>query len=99
MTLTKLAQTSPTGERKATHCRRPHAQVHLPPLHPDDALLLVNVLEKAIAAIWRAHGEAMGDCLQTTFDGSVSRPHDSVWCGNPNGSKRELCDDEHEMPF
>ena len=39
--------------------RHPHAQIHLPPLSPRDALTLVTVLERAIAAIERAHGEEM----------------------------------------
>jgi hypothetical protein len=43
--------------------RRPHAQIHLPPLAPHDALALVNTLERAIAAIWRAHGLQMADLL------------------------------------
>lgn len=39
--------------------RRRHAQLHLPPLSPRDALALVAVLERAIAAIERVHGDAM----------------------------------------
>lgn len=39
--------------------RRHHAQLHLPPLSARDALALVAVLERALAAIERAHGEAM----------------------------------------
>ena len=39
--------------------RRPHAQIHLPPLSPRDALTVVAVLEGAIAAIRRAHGDTM----------------------------------------
>ena len=41
--------------------RRPHAQIHLPPLGAHDALALVGVLERAIAAVWRAHGNEMAD--------------------------------------
>ena len=36
-----------------------HAQLRLPPLSADQALHLVTILEDAIAAIWRAHGDAM----------------------------------------
>lgn len=39
--------------------RSPHAQLHLPALSPDEALVFVNVLDRLIAAIWRAHGPAM----------------------------------------
>lgn len=41
--------------------RRPHAQLHLPSLTAEQALLLVRVLERAVVAIYRAHGEAMVD--------------------------------------
>ena len=37
-----------------------HAQIHLPPLSADYALTLVGIFERAIEAVWRAHGEAMG---------------------------------------
>jgi hypothetical protein len=39
--------------------RRRHAQLHLPPLSARDALALVAVLERAVAAIERAHGDEM----------------------------------------
>ena len=39
--------------------RRPHAQIHLPPLSADYALTLVGIFERAIEAVWRAHGDAM----------------------------------------
>ena len=38
-----------------------HAQIHLPPLSATAALRLVAILERAITAIWRAHGDAMAD--------------------------------------
>ena len=41
----------------------PHAQVHLPPLTGEEALLLCNLLDRAIAALWRTHGDAMADLL------------------------------------
>jgi hypothetical protein len=45
--------------------RRPrHAQLHLPPLDATNALTVVAILERAIAAIWRAHGERMAALLQ-----------------------------------
>ncbi|MFO1395236.1 MAG: hypothetical protein U1F09_15915 [Steroidobacteraceae bacterium] len=39
--------------------RRRSARIHLPPLSPGEALALVRVLERAVAAVWRAHGEQM----------------------------------------
>jgi hypothetical protein len=39
--------------------RRRHAQLHLPPLSPREALTVVAILERTIAAIVRAHGDDM----------------------------------------
>lgn len=39
--------------------RRRSARIHLPPLSPSEALTVVRVLERALAAVWRAHGEQM----------------------------------------
>jgi hypothetical protein len=44
------------GRQRRLH----HAQIHLPPLSADYALTLVGIFERAIEAVWRAHGEAMG---------------------------------------
>jgi hypothetical protein len=41
-------------------------------MNPDDALLIVSVLERAIEAIWRAHGNEM---VQTCIESSVTVPH------------------------
>ena len=38
---------------------RRHAQIHPPPLDAGYALTLVDIFERAIEAIWRAHGERM----------------------------------------
>lgn len=43
--------------------RRPHAQIHLPPLNGIEALLVAEVLTRMAHAIWRAHGDTMGDIL------------------------------------
>jgi hypothetical protein len=40
-----------------------HAQVHLPPLTAEEALLLVNLLERFERAVWRAHGDAMAEFI------------------------------------
>jgi hypothetical protein len=42
---------------------RRHAQIHLPALDPDEAVLVVELLERVIRGIWRAHGDAMADFL------------------------------------
>jgi hypothetical protein len=44
--------------------KSPHAQLHLPPLDAGYALTLVAIFERAIDAIWRAHGHGMAE-LQT----------------------------------
>ena len=63
--------------------RRPHAQIHLPPLSPRDALFAVAVLERAIAAIWRAHGDAMAaERRQRDLEGRAR--HHGVTYGNPD---------------
>jgi hypothetical protein len=43
---------------------RPHPQIHLPPLGAGYALTLVEIFERAIAAIWRAHGDQMTELLE-----------------------------------
>lgn len=50
-----------------------HAQLHLPPLDADQALSLVAILERAISAIWRAHGESMSDQLLARAHASDAR--------------------------
>lgn len=42
----------------------PHPQIHLPPLDAGYALTLVDIFERAIAAIWRAHGHSMAELLE-----------------------------------
>ncbi len=62
----------------------PHAQIHLPPLDTPSALTIVDVFERAIAAIWRAHGDAMAD-LQATRGIETPRPPDAVWTSDTLG--------------
>ena len=40
-----------------------HAQVHFPPLTGEEALLVVNLLDRVITALYRTHGDAMADLL------------------------------------
>jgi hypothetical protein len=56
----------------------PHAQVHLPSVDASTALVLVDVFERAIAALWRAHRHAMAD-LQARRGIETPRPPDAVW--------------------
>jgi hypothetical protein len=43
--------------------RLSRARLALPPLSGSQALDIVNFLDRAIAAIWRVHGNAMAECL------------------------------------
>ena len=62
--------------------RRRHAQIHLPPLSADYAITLVDIFERAITAIWNAHGEAMSS--RNALPGDHTRPRDIVPSGDPN---------------
>jgi hypothetical protein len=62
----------------------PHAQIHLPPADAATALVIVNVFERAIAALWRAHGDAMAD-LQARRGIETPRPPDAVWTRDTDG--------------
>ena len=45
----------------------PHASVQLPPLNGHEALIVVNILERLISAIWCAHGPAMQATLEDVY--------------------------------
>ena len=77
-------------KQKIRVSRRRHAQIHLPPLDPDQAVVLVNILEKAIEAVWRAHGDAMADYLGRVAPDSMPRPPDAVWSGRELGREDDL---------
>lgn len=57
------------GEPQPHHLDPPHRQavIQLPPLPPGDALRIVDILERVRAAIWEAHGEAMGELLLSRY--------------------------------
>jgi hypothetical protein len=82
----KPAQKQPT--------RPPHAQIHLPWMHSRDALLVIDFLERATAAIWRAHGDTIADYLACVDPESpyMQKPYDAVWTGSdsqpPNKANR-----------
>lgn len=46
----------------------PHAQIHLPPLSADYALTLAAIFQRAMQAIWRAHGDRMAELLALRDD-------------------------------
>jgi hypothetical protein len=67
--------------------RRParrHAQIHLPPLDAGYALTLVDILERAIAALWRAHGERMAQLLQQREQARRAAQHHVLLDGDPD---------------
>jgi hypothetical protein len=75
----------------------PHAQIHLPPLSANQALRLVAMLEHAISAIWRAHGDAMAEEL-TLLGVPTPHPPDPVSGGTPDADlDAELHD--ADIPF
>ena len=61
--------------------RRRHAQLPLPPLTAEQALLLVRVLERAIRSIYRAHGDARADLCAARIDPPAQRCF--LFCGLP----------------
>lgn len=65
------------------HARR-HAQVHLPPLDAGYALTLVDIFERAIAALWRAHGERMAQLLEQREQARRAERHHVVFDGDPD---------------
>ncbi len=58
-----LKQVNRVGAMKPRRRRSRHAQIHLPPLDAGYALTLAGIFERAIAALWRAHGDRMAELL------------------------------------
>jgi hypothetical protein len=71
------------------HARR-HAQIHLPPLDAGYALTLAGIFERAIAAIWHAHGDRMAELL-TLRDSARRTPKPAPVDG---GGERDVDDDK-----
>jgi hypothetical protein len=67
------------------------ASILLPLLSPDQALLLVNFFDRAAAAIWHAHGDAMADHLACVDPDAMHKPYDADWATGP--------DDKSDIPF
>jgi hypothetical protein len=55
----------------------PHPQIHLPPLDAGYALTLVDIFERAISAIWRAHGDRMAELLELRAAAKRTPPADN----------------------
>jgi hypothetical protein len=73
--------------------RRRHAQIHLPPLTGQEAYLLAAILERAVSAIWRAHGDDMADFQGRAFT-DAPPPADAV-----DVVDRDQNDDDQDLPF
>lgn len=71
-----------TLPKKPRRSPRPHAQIHLPPLDPHQALLLVDLLERTSRALWRAHGDAMADRL-AALGVDTPPPADAIYTDGP----------------
>ncbi|MGH8696731.1 MAG: hypothetical protein ACREVS_09650 [Burkholderiales bacterium] len=73
--------------RRRTGTRR--TQIHLPPLTAEQALLVADLLERAIRALWRAHGDAMADHLGRTDPDRMLAYHspDDVVTGKPDADE------------
>jgi len=77
-----MSSTAPWLRRPSQRHRR--ARIHLPPLTAEAALQLVAFLERAIAAVWRAHGDDMADHL-AMLGIDTPPPEDAVPSGKPDG--------------
>ena len=63
---------------------RRHAQIHLPPLDAGYALTLVDIFERAIEAIWRAHGDRMAELSNLRAHAQRRRKPEYVDHGSPD---------------
>lgn len=57
-------------------------QIHLPPLDAAYALTLVDIFERAITAIWNAHGDRTSNLRALRGENNMSR--DFILSGDPN---------------
>ena len=71
----------PVAHSHPARKRHRHAPLHLPALEPEQALLVVEVLERVIRSIWHTHGDAMADYLGCVDPDSerMQRPRDAQW--------------------
>lgn len=73
--------TIPTLPRSQRPRHNKYARLHMPYMTADEALAVVALLEKAVEAIWRAHGDAMAERLAASGV-ETPRPEDARWDGN-----------------
>lgn len=73
-----------------THSR---AVVRLPPLGAEEALRLVDFLERCRSAIWAAHGEAMGELLLERYADRYAPPVDG------DAALLRALDQDGDLPF
>jgi hypothetical protein len=66
--------------------RSRRAQIHLPPLDAGYALTLVGILERAIDAIWRAHGHSMSELQTLRAEAARPRPPSPPHPDDPDDS-------------
>jgi hypothetical protein len=81
--------------KKTRRAPLPHARIHLPPLSADYALTLVAILERAIRAVWRAHGDRMAELLALRED---ERERDRARRSNPFRDDGNP-DADQDLPF
>jgi len=62
---------------------KPRARIALPPLDAYDALIVADVLESIVSALWYTHGDHMADILART-DLDNPRSNDAVSSTTPN---------------
>ena len=72
--------------KPAVNRPRRHAQIHLPPLDAACALTVVDLLQRAILAIRRAHGDRMDDLDALRATARRRRSCECVDDGNPDAS-------------
>ena len=85
-----MIRDNPLAGKRRGH---PHAQIHLPPLTADEALLLSNLLDRAIAALWRTHGDAMADrlaCIDPDAAITAQSPDDVLVTADDHGDDHDI---------
>lgn len=79
--------------------RSQHAQLHVPPLTPHEALRFVSILDKLSRAIWRAHGAGMSVLLQREVDAHIVRSPRARRAHAPLLAQIRAIGDDDDFPF
>ena len=79
--------------------RARHAQLHLPPMRGEEACRLVNILERTIRAVWRAHGDEMADVIGRDHPAPETLQHrpEGAIVSDPEGADEAAFDSD--LPF